>query len=147
MGAIRNYADAGADDAMRARSHLLTAQSSLENAADHIAAQEWNEAHNDLDYVAQQLGECAYDAFWVGAFGDSLTMFWRNAFYWIEDNWPTAAEVTMDAILNAMLGAEFDDLQKFIGIVDAYRVAIWNAPFNAEFYASLARGFIKWPQY
>lgn len=51
----------------------------------------------------------------------------------------------MDAILNTMLGADFDQLQKFIGIVDAYRVAIWNAPFNAYFYGALARGFQKWP--
>ena len=51
----------------------------------------------------------------------------------------------MDAILNAMLSADFDELQKFIGISDAYRVALWNAPFNAEFYSALARGFQKWP--
>lgn len=53
--------------------------------------------------------------------------------------------VDMDAILNAMLSASFTQLQKFIGIIDAYRVAIWNAPFNAEWYAALARGFEKWP--
>jgi len=53
--------------------------------------------------------------------------------------------VDMDAIINAMLVATFDELQKFIGIEDAYRVALWNAPFNAEFYAALARGFQKWP--
>lgn len=53
--------------------------------------------------------------------------------------------IDMDDILNAMLAADFDELQKFIGIEDAYRLAIWNAPFNAEWYASLARGFQKWP--
>jgi hypothetical protein len=51
----------------------------------------------------------------------------------------------MDAILNAMLAADFDQLTNFVGIEDAYRVAVWNAPFNAEFYAALARGFQKWP--
>ena len=55
--------------------------------------------------------------------------------------------VDMNSILNAMLKADFTQLQKFIGIIDAYRVALWNAPFNAEFYAALARGFVKWPQY
>jgi len=54
-------------------------------------------------------------------------------------------DVDMDAILNAMLKADFDELQKFVGLVDAYRVAIWNAPFNANFYAALARGFQTWP--
>ena len=53
--------------------------------------------------------------------------------------------VDMDAILNAMLVSSFDQLQKFIGIEDAYRVALWNAPFNADFYAALARGFQQWP--
>lgn len=51
------------------------------------------------------------------------------------------SEVTMDDILSAMIAADFNDFQKFIGIVDAYRVALWNEPFNAEFYAALARGF------
>lgn len=50
--------------------------------------------------------------------------------------------VDMDGILNAMLAASFDDLRQFIGIEDAYRTALWNQPFNAEFYAALARGFV-----
>lgn len=72
-----------------------------------------------------------------------------DVFNWINANWPTNGngEVTMDAIINAMLKADFNQLQKFIGIVDAYRVALWNAPFNAEMYAALARGFQTWPQY
>ena len=74
-----------------------------------------------------------------------LRRYWRDALYWINDNWPVGAEVTMDAILSAMLGANFEQLQYFIGLVDAYRVALWNAPFNADFYAALARGFQKWP--
>lgn len=52
---------------------------------------------------------------------------------------------TMDDILTAMLGAKFDQLQKFIGIEQAYMAAIWNAPFNGEYYAALARGFRQWP--
>lgn len=50
-------------------------------------------------------------------------------------------EITMSDIVNAMLSADFNELQNFIGIVDAYRVALWNNPFNAEFYAAIARGF------
>ena len=52
-------------------------------------------------------------------------------------------EVTMDAILTAMITADFEQLQKFVGIEDAYRVSLWNEPFNSEFYAALARGFMK----
>jgi len=51
------------------------------------------------------------------------------------------SEVTMDAVLSAMITADFDELQKFIGIVDAYRVSLWNKPFNVDFYAALTRGF------
>jgi len=51
---------------------------------------------------------------------------------------------TMASILNAMLAAKFDELEKFIGIEDAYRCALWEAPFNVDFYAALARGFKKW---
>jgi len=51
----------------------------------------------------------------------------------------------MSDIINTMLRASFDELQSFIGIEDAYRIALWNAPFNAEFYSALARGFQKWP--
>jgi len=50
-------------------------------------------------------------------------------------------DVTMPAILSAMVGAEYEELQQFIGIVDAYRVALWNEWFNIEYYAALARGF------
>lgn len=67
------------------------------------------------------------------------------ALYWISDNWPTGngAEVTMDSILAAMVTAEPDEFQYFIGLVDAYRAALWEKPFNAEFYAALARGFME----
>jgi len=51
------------------------------------------------------------------------------------------SEVTMDDVLSAMITSDFDQLQKFIGLVDAYRVALWHEPFNIEFYAALARGF------
>lgn len=67
-----------------------------------------------------------------------------NTLQWINDNWPDVdGEVTMDAILTAMISAEFTELRAFIGIEDAYRVALWNEPFNAEYYAALARGFSR----
>lgn len=61
---------------------------------------------------------------------------------WIDDNWSAGnGDVTMDAILTAMLSAEYSELEQFVGIVDAYRVALWDGWFNTEFYAALARGF------
>ena len=52
-------------------------------------------------------------------------------------------ELTMSKILAAMITADLDEYRRFIGIADAYRVALWNKPFNAEFYAALARGFME----
>ena len=52
--------------------------------------------------------------------------------------------VTMDDILNEMLTASFEQLTKFMGITQAYKVAVWDAPYNEEFYAALARGFKTW---
>lgn len=51
------------------------------------------------------------------------------------------ADIDMDTLLNTMLTATPYQLQYFIGIVDAYRQSVWNKPFNAEFFAALARGF------
>jgi len=52
--------------------------------------------------------------------------------------------VTMPDILTAMLGASFEELRQFMGITQAYKVAVWDAPFNEEYYAALARGFKNW---
>ena len=52
-----------------------------------------------------------------------------------------AGTPTMGDILTAMLAAQYDELQSFIGIEDAYRSALWDQPFNAQFYAALANGF------
>lgn len=70
---------------------------------------------------------------------------YMSVFYAHEES--PGGTVDMASILTAMMSAKFEELQEFIGIVDAYRIALWNAPFNAEFYGALARGFIKWPQY
>ena len=51
------------------------------------------------------------------------------------------SEVTMDDVLSAMITATSEQLEKFIGLVDAYRVSLWSEPFNIDFYAALARGF------
>lgn len=50
----------------------------------------------------------------------------------------------MDDILNAMMEANFEQLKSFIGIKEAYQCALWDAPFNADYYAALARGFKVW---
>jgi len=55
-----------------------------------------------------------------------------------------SAEITMDAILTSMTAASFEQLTSFMGITQAYKTAVWDAPFNEEYYAALARGFKTW---
>lgn len=50
----------------------------------------------------------------------------------------------MGTILSAMLEASFEELTSFMGITQAYKVAVWDSPFNEEYYAALARGFKVW---
>jgi len=82
---------------------------------------------------------------WESSIGTTAHRYLRDCLNTIDTSWPSGGTVDMDAILNAMLVAKFDQLQKFIGIEQAYMAAIWNAPFNADFYAALARGFRQWP--
>lgn len=53
--------------------------------------------------------------------------------------------VDMAAIIVAMLSANPDEVEYFVGLVDAYRQSIWNRPFNKDMFAALARGFMLWP--
>ncbi|MBA7524178.1 hypothetical protein ES705_16315 [subsurface metagenome] len=114
----------------------------LTGCAGQIEVQNWAGAGTQMRLAANELNELKWtQSHWP----DPNTCYVSDALYWIDDNWSVGNGIDMDAILNTMLVADFDQLQKFVGIVDAYRVAIWNAPFNANFYAALARGFEKWP--
>jgi len=139
------FINAGWSDRAYAHSNLVNAANWLITAADAIGGQYWADARTALLTSSGYFSTFAKyltkdDAFYHGMLYD-----WKEALLWINTNWPTGGGATMDDILNAMLGATFAQLQQFIGIEDAYRVALWNAPFNVDFYAALARGFQKWP--
>ncbi len=53
-------------------------------------------------------------------------------------------DVDMASILTAMMAATAEEIVEFMGITQAYKVAVWDAPFNEEFYAALAREFKTW---
>lgn len=57
----------------------------------------------------------------------------------------TGAELDMDSLLSTMLSADPDQVEYFVGLLEAYRQSVWNRPFNEEFFAALARGFMIWP--
>ena len=65
-------------------------------------------------------------------------------FAWKEGGEPPEYDLTLDAILTAMITATPDQIMSFVGIVDAFRQSIWDKPFNREYYAALARGFMEW---
>lgn len=104
---------------------------------------DWAHAKSDIYSGGSQLINASN--MWPSGYTTNITGLLKKMFTGIRTNWATGgAAATMDDILNAMLGATFAQLQQFIGIEDAYRVALWNAPFNADFYAALARGFVSW---
>ncbi len=104
----------------------------------------------------------------VGTYMDATAVFWWDIFHehmvdfcaWVTGynavpysdallEWMELAEtelggggdLTMSDIINTMLSASYEELEYFIGIVDAYRVALWDKPFNEDFYRALAEGF------
>jgi len=143
MGVFRDLVDAGVTHALSARSDLNWAKTHLKNASTHIANQEWVLARVDFDHCADAIASAGFYGFYTNFATNTLVTQWRDALYWLDDNWPTNG-VTMDAILSAMLTASSEQLTTWMGITDAYKVAVWDAPFNAEYYAALARGFKTW---
>jgi hypothetical protein len=122
------------------RTYLSSASQSLMSAG---LTTLWSNAKSII-YSAGSSLQNASDM-WTSGYVGTITYQLKKMFTGIRTNWPTGgAAATMDDILNAMLGATFAQLQQFIGIEDAYRVALWNAPFNADFYAALARDFVSW---
>ena len=65
-------------------------------------------------------------------------------YWWIATELPPTAP-TMQQIINAMFTAKPAQISSFVGLTDAYKQSIWNAPFNAEMWAAIARGFQQWP--
>ena len=129
-----------------AEGYTSTARAEITNARNHWIAGQDHEAIDDLIDAVYENNQASEHILAQGFYGwpgtrhavtDALDRDKACPFI-TEDDVPT---VDMDSILSAMITADFEDLQKFIGIVDAYRVALWNEPFNVDFYAALARGF------
>lgn len=138
---LTGYITAWVDVYVAIASDMTNFNNDLLDAATQCDYKNWAGLAQDLRNMSVHWLEMK-NRFTLGAANLRTTTY--NAMHWIDLTWGAGA-VTMDSILTAMLGSSFDQLQKFIGIEDAYRVALWNAPFNADFYAALARGFQKWP--
>ncbi|MCJ7828828.1 MAG: hypothetical protein MUP81_03690 [Dehalococcoidia bacterium] len=52
--------------------------------------------------------------------------------------------VTMLDILAVMSVATAEELKAFIAVTDAYRAALWDMPYDSEYYALFVRYFKSW---
>ena len=105
-----------------------------------IAANNWSAAQTECNNLANEAADWIDELYLSGGIKGKQ----YACLHWIDDNIGGGGGVDMDGILNALLSASFEQLQRVVGITDAYKVAIWDAPFNEEFYAALARGFKTW---
>lgn len=111
--------------------HIYDAEDHWDLGQDHLAIEDIILALRDIRYSAV-----------------SSTYPWSpynttGAIHYFLDNCING--VDMSAILSAMLTADPDEIQQFIGITDAFMQSIWNRPYNREFFAALGRGFMEWP--
>jgi len=140
--ALKTLIDNGKTDANTAMSNLLNARNKILSAGGYIGSQDWPQAQTAMTDASNYFGYFAKYLLQDDVFYKGFSRDWRDALYWINDNWPTgAAEITMDDILSAMVTATDSQLMNFIGLVDAFRQSLWNKSFNAEYFAALARGF------
>jgi hypothetical protein len=89
-------------------------------------------AGNDLRYAAQ-----GWQTGLMGGF-DNL----NQALLWINNNWGGA--LTMLQLIAAMSVAMPDEIMTFICLEDAYRAALWDRPYNPEYFATMVRAFKSW---
>lgn len=127
LSAMKQSAAVSLSYSLKASVHIGDAFNEWSGGNDHLAIGHLIDAVSDANVAAGYAGY-GYAPF------DYVGPWW-----WYFTN--CVGAVDMDAILTAMISATDEEFMKFIGIVDAYRVALWNSPFNSEFYAALARGF------
>ena len=95
------------------------------NAGLFWTADQDHNAIGQLILAMQNLSLCShYNSYTETPFGS------YNAIHYYLANCIEADEFDMDSLLSAMVAATPDQLQYFIGLVDAYRQSLWDKPFN-----------------
>ncbi|GAI53917.1 unnamed protein product [marine sediment metagenome] len=75
---------------------------------------------------------------------ESFRRDWRDALYWINDNWPADGDdyvLTMSKIMDAMWKAEPHQCLLFIPMVDAMRGAIQEKTVTSEWMSEALKHF------
>jgi len=112
----------------------------ISNANSEASGEAWEWAIRYTTTAIYWLSSIVFAGFDMYASQNNVSHFLASI--WFAGAAAEPTEITMDAILSAMITADISQIEYFVGFVDAYRMALWNEPFNAEFYAGLARGFM-----
>ncbi len=98
-----------------------------------------NQDHNAIEDVLSGLSDANAAAGYAGWGYDPFA--YVGPWWWYLTNCIEGGTLTMADIITAMHTASNEELKTFIGLVDAYRISLWNKPFESDFYAAIARGF------
>lgn len=113
----------------RAMTHFNDAETHWNLLEDHLAIQDLISAGRDVNVSASGFGGWSpYD--------------YQGPIWWYLTE--CLEGLTMATLIQTMLTANPQEVEYFIGLVDAYRQSIWTRPFNQEFFAALSRGFMQW---
>jgi len=125
------------------KSNRLNVYNSSSAMWNHATLSEWQNAFYDCYLALNSTAACIYDMANCAATSYDQSWYYES-WYWANKDIPSA-DPTMQQIINAMFLANPTQVTSFVGLMDAYRQSIWNAPFNAEMWAAVARGFMQWP--
>lgn len=145
--ALKNLIDLGYTDGGTAFSDLLNARNHLYWAGDNIAAENWAEAKNELYNAADDFGLFGKYLLQDDVWYESFRRDWRDALYWINDNWPENGEppppyeLTARKICQAWAVNEFEERALTIAFIDRMRQLVWDEPF---YVAWAARPIVQW---
>lgn len=142
---LKNYIDLGYLDGAYAYADILNAQADLVLAGNYIEAEEWALANGSIRDAASLIATFASSLLSDDIWKEGLRGHWRDALYWINDNWPSngPAEVTMQAILDAMWGSIGGQTMTFISYIDAMRGSISEKTVFEPYLASYMRHFLE----
>ena len=111
-------------------------------ATDHESDAAVHLQQNEVLLCLADILSAIYDVKQMGVpFGGWDPYATQGPIWWYLTNCVSGYDLTMDDMISVMLAATEEEYRYFIGVIDAYRVGLWNKPFESEFYAALARGF------
>lgn len=104
-----------------------------------IEQQNWTSARAYCDTIASYIQQAANHIFsGTSGFKTDLSL----ALWWL-DNYTSSPPytLTMLKLLTAMAVPTADEFMTFIALTDAYKTALWDKSYNAEYYATFVRFF------